>query len=68
MSDRCESTSPIYKFDEGPRQCRADKGHAGKHWAKTSDGARVDLQYDYDVTWDDPPTPRSAAEAPEVER
>jgi hypothetical protein len=50
---RCESTSPIEKFDEGPRQCQFLKGHSGSHYAKTSGGRHVDPQYDYDVTWED---------------
>lgn len=50
---RCESTSPIYKFDEGPRQCRGTQGHDGPHYARTSDGRYVDPQFDYDVTWED---------------
>lgn len=53
MSDRCRAKSPIYKFDEGPRQCRGEAGHTGAHFAKTSDGAHVDRLYDYDVIWTD---------------
>jgi hypothetical protein len=52
-TDRCESLSPIYKFDEGPRLCRGEKNHKGDHYAKTSDGRYVDPQYDYGVTWKD---------------
>lgn len=52
--ERCESHSPGYKFDEGPRRCRGDKGHTGKHWAKTSDGRAVDPRFDYEITWDEP--------------
>jgi hypothetical protein len=53
MDERCESNSPIIKFDEGPRQCRKEKGHDGPHCAKTSDGKNVDPQYDYEVRWID---------------
>jgi hypothetical protein len=52
-ADRCPSTSPIQKFDEGPRQCRKEKGHAGPHYALTSDGKYVDTLYDYACRWDD---------------
>jgi len=50
---RCESTSPIAKFDEGPRRCRGIKGHKGDHHAKTSDGRYIEPQYDYEDTWND---------------
>lgn len=51
--ERCESTSPIIKFDEGPRRCHKEKGHDGNHYAKTSDGQHVDPQYDYGCSWND---------------
>lgn len=51
--ERCESHSPIEKFDEGPRRCVKEKGHKGNHAAKTSDGRYVDPRWDYDCVWDD---------------
>jgi len=59
---RCESRSPIYKFDESPRRCRRETGHKDKHWAKTSDGRNVDTLYDYEVFWEDAsPDPKEGA-------
>jgi len=50
---RCPSTSPILKFDEGPRRCVLAEGHSGKHHAPTSEGRYVPYGVpDYTVTWE----------------
>lgn len=51
--ERCESISPIAKFDEGPRRCRGEKGHNGLHYASVSDGRYVNSEWDYTDHWDD---------------
>ena len=52
--ERCESKSPIYKFDEGDRRCRLEKGHDGPHSALTSDGRHVAVAaHDYWIKWED---------------
>ena len=53
IKERCKSTSPIQKFDEGPRQCLGLLGHSGPHYAKISDGRYIDSRWDDDVKWED---------------
>lgn len=50
---RCESTSPIAKFDEGPRRCVREENHTGCHKAKVSDGRYVRAVYDHTLWWSD---------------
>lgn len=54
VQERCESVSPIAKFDGGPVHCERAKGHSGLHWGKNYDVSYEAAPCGYQTrAWDD---------------
>lgn len=51
--ERCESKSPICKFDTGPVQCQAKKGHGGVHYGRNYDVSYEVAPGGESRSWDD---------------